>query len=153
MTLHILVPVQVGENMPGRKTSEIPLDNITVLGKMRHGLDRIAFNLVFTELQFCIILLPGCSLLPTWLQTSLERHQVKGKQILCQNQHPETTGYKDHYETLKNKKCEIVLSMWSNWKMDDNPSITLKLKPLFWMLIPTVLATIFIWLLISWQTC
>lgn len=55
----LLVPVQVGANMPGRKRSEIPL--ITVPGQERNGLDEVTFNLIFTKLQSCIILLPGCS--------------------------------------------------------------------------------------------
>lgn len=66
MTLHIEVPVQVGADIPGRKTSEMPLDNITVRGKMsrhrhspRHRLGEITLYLIFTKFRFCIILLPA----------------------------------------------------------------------------------------------
>lgn len=59
MTLHIEVPVQVGTDIPGRKTSEMPLDNITVLGKMRHRLGEIAFYLIFTNFHsvsfYCLV--------------------------------------------------------------------------------------------------
>lgn len=64
----------------------------------------------------------------------------------------EIKGYKDHYATLKDKEHEIALAMPSNWKMDDYLAITLKPKPLFYMLISTMLASISIWLLISSQT-
>lgn len=55
-------------------------------------------------------------------------------------------GYKNHYATLKNKDHKIALAMQSDWKMDNYLNITWKPKPLFYMLISTILASICIWL-------
>lgn len=94
-----------GANTPSRKSSETPLI-ITVLGQVRNGLDEGTFNLIFTRLQFCIILLPGCSR----FEPSNEPRKA-ASEVQADSMHPETKEYRDHYAILKYQERETPLAM------------------------------------------
>lgn len=146
--------MQVHANMPGRKTSEIPLDNVTVLGKIRQGLGRslpILFSQSFSSVSFCCLVVP--------YQQSYKQAQKGMKwraSRLCRisslvknKTSSETKGYKDHYATLKSRVWNSivnVIELENGWQ----PFHHLKTQASF-LYVDT--HSIFIWLLISWKIC